>query len=96
MNTMVYETHRRNGKLLCRASLTTESPSSHCGIPVLEIETADGSQAIGWADVLPSGITGAQFIRLISTDRPENQVAESGERQAALRAALENIEAMGL
>lgn len=97
MNAIIYETKKQGGALLARASLTNETCESRYGLPVLVIEDEHGdTQAYGWGDILPSGLTGAGFVRLVAQDRPENHAPESAERTAALAAALTNIEAMGL
>ena len=42
-------------------SLTTESPMSHHGVPVLRIE-GEGFEDMGPADQLPSGMLAADFV----------------------------------
>jgi hypothetical protein len=50
---------------------------------------------IGWADIMPSGLTGAELVRSVAAGRPENHVDTSTpEVQSALLAALRNIDAM--
>jgi len=95
MNTIIYESRNKRGSVISRARLSTESPASHYGIPVLEIEHGGESRTFGWADVLPSGLTGADFVRKVP-GHPTNFIADSPERQTAIKAALDNIEAMSL
>jgi len=67
MNVVIYKTSHAT------ARLTTESPASHYGIPVLEITDRrpghEGTQVFGWGDVLPSGMTGAGFVRAVAAGR---------------------------
>ncbi len=93
MTTIVYRSEHAT------ARLTTESPASHYGIPVLEITDHrpghEGTGVYGWGDVLPSGVTGAEFVRLVAAGRPESSVdVGDPEVQAALVAAMANVHAM--
>jgi hypothetical protein len=94
MNTIIYES-RKNGRVLSRARLTTQSPCSSYGIPVLELRYDGKTHTFGWSDILPSGLTGAQFVRLAPNDA-SNHIPDSSDRRAAIEVALENITAMGL
>ena len=46
------------------ATLTTQSPASHYGVPALRLEGdgLDGLPDFGPADTLPSGITAAELV----------------------------------
>lgn len=97
MNTAIYESRKSDGSLLARATLSNEIAESRYGFLVLVIEDEHGIEsAFGWADTLPSGLTGAGFIRMVVGVRPENFIPESEEWTAALQRAISNIEAMGL
>ena len=71
MNKLIY-----TGPTGVKATLTTDSSSSHYGIPVLRVEGED----YGPADILPSGLSGAALIA---------QVA--GEFDAETREAAQNF-----
>jgi hypothetical protein len=73
-----------------RAILTTESPASHYGIPVVRVEGrgVEGWPDLGPADMLPTGLSVAELvIHLLSHGKPP---ADFGGRvpKAALRAPV--------
>jgi len=65
MNKIIY-----TGPTGVKAALTTDSPSSHYGIPVLRIE-GEGWENLpdyGPADILPSGLSGAALVVQVAGD----------------------------
>ncbi len=49
------------------AWLSTEHPSSSYGQPALLVQVGESDpEVVGWSDMLPSGLTGADFLELVS------------------------------
>ena len=65
MEVKIYESRRPDGSICAEAWLTDEHSASSYGQPVLLIDFGDGRQAIGAADLLPSGMSGAAFLRAV-------------------------------
>lgn len=96
MRQLIYHSKGPRGRTVAQAWLTTEVAESHYGVPVLVIRARKSERAYGWADTLPSGLTGAEFVRAVAGSHPSDHAPKTAEREAALADALKNIERMGL
>ena len=93
MRELIYESRRSNGRIAARAWLSSEHSASHYGQPVLIVKIGKEEEVVGWSDVLPSGLSGADFLDWVASCPAVNHAVLTAVGREALEALLVTVRA---
>ena len=95
MKALIYHSKNKQGRTIARAWLSTDNPASSYGLPVLEVQIGKTHIDHSWVDILPSGISAAEFVRRAPYEA-SNHAKLSKTARELLRRAVDNVTGMGL
>lgn len=93
MRCLIYRSKRPNGRTLARAWLSTDHSASHYGGQVLLVDLGKGEEVVGWSDLLPSGLSGADFLERVAAGDRSNHAKLTAAAAEALDSILRDVRA---
>lgn len=94
MKVQIYEARDARGSVGARAWLSTEHAASHYNQAVLLwARLDDPAEICGWADFLPSGLAGWEFLERVAAGDPSNHCLLSDLARAELERLLRDVRA---